>query len=199
MKAIHAHFIKQDPILYSYICKTGELEPIEKDSPDNYFFRLCREIIGQQLSNASSDAIIKRFEALFGNTFPKPSDILPVPHEKLRAVGMSNAKARYVRNLAEAVVNKTIRMHELDDMNDERIIEELTKVKGIGPWTAEMFLIFVLGREDVFSMGDLALRKAIKRLYGFKKEPTNKQTEKIIRTWTPYKTYGSRILWQSLE
>lgn len=199
MNPIHAHFKKNDPILYSFMGKIGALDPIEKERPDKYFFRLCREIIGQQLSSASSDAIIKRFEAYFGNTFPNPSDIFPVPHETLRAIGMSNAKARYVRNLAEAVVKEEIHLHALDDMSDEQVVTELTKVKGIGPWTAEMFLIFVLGRPDVFSFGDLGLKKGMKIVYGLKKDPTEKQIKKIIAPWSPYKTYASRILWQSLE
>jgi DNA-3-methyladenine glycosylase II len=84
-------------------------------------------------------------------------------------------------------------------LTDREVITELIKVKGIGPWTSEMFLMFVLGREDVFSHGDLGLRKGIKKIYGFKKDPTKKQTEKIVSRWSPYKTYASRVLWFSVE
>ena len=84
-------------------------------------------------------------------------------------------------------------------MQDEEVIVELTKVKGIGRWTAEMFLIFTLGREDVFSFGDLGLKKGLMKVYGFKKEPTKKQIEKIVKNWSPYKSFASRILWGSLE
>jgi len=129
----------------------------------------------------------------------QPFDILSMSHGQLRATGMSNAKARYVRNLAEEIVHGDLPISSLDSMTDEEVIDKLTKVKGIGPWTAEMFLMFTLGREDVFSFGDLGLKKAIIKIYGFKKDPARKQIEKIISRWSPYKTYASRILWASLE
>ena len=102
-------------------------------------------------------------------------------------------------NLATRVQKKSIHLAKLPDMSNEDIIDELTKVKGIGPWTAEMFLMFSLGREDVFSYGDLGLRNAIKRLYKFRRDPTRKQMEKIVNTWAPYRTWAARILWRSLE
>lgn len=199
MKKILNHFKKNDPILYSYFCKVKELKPIKKDRPENYFFRLCKEIICQQLSNKAGDAIFNRFQKLFPAGLVQPLDILSISHDRLRATGMSNAKARYVRNLAEEIIHGTSQIFHLDAMYDEEIIKDLTKVKGIGPWTAEMFLMFVLGREDVFSYGDLGLKKGIMKIYGFKKEPTKKQIEKIITKWIPYRTYASLILWASLE
>lgn len=199
MNKILNHFKKNDPILYSYFCKVKILEPIKKDKPHNYFFRLSKEIICQQLSDKSGDAIFFRFKKLFSNSLVSPLDILSISHELLRSVGMSNAKARYIRNLAEKIMHDDLQIHHYDRMADEEVIKDLTKVKGIGPWTAEMFLMFVLGREDVFSFGDLGLKKGIIRIYKFKKEPTEKQIEKIITRWTPYKTYASRIIWASLE
>jgi len=199
MNKIFKHFKKNDLTLYSYFRKAGELEPIKKDTPKNYFYRLCREIIGQQLSDKSSEAILSRFNNLFSRKRPRPEDVISLPHETLRATGMSHAKARYVRNLAEAIVSKDLHIDLLDSMTDKEVVTELTKVKGIGPWTSEMFLMFVLGREDIFSYGDLGLRKGMKKIYGFKKDPTKKQIEKIVSRWSPYKTYASRILWNSLE
>ena len=199
MKKILKHFKKNDPVLYSYFLKIGKLEPIKKDTPGNYFSRLCREIIGQQLSDKSSEAILLRFTKLFSNRRARPSDVISLPHKTLRATGMSHAKARYVRNLAEAIVGGDLSVIRLATLKDEEVVKELVKVKGIGPWTSEMFLMFVLGREDVFSHGDLGLRKGIKKIYGFKKDPTKKQIENIISRWSPYKTYASRVLWQSLE
>lgn len=199
MNNILNHFKKNDAVLYAYFRKVGTLEPIKKDAPKYYFHRLVREIIGQQLSDKSSSAILARFNALFPKTFSKPSDIMKVSHDTLRATGMSHAKAKYVRNLAEAIDRKKLYLSDTDSMTDEDVVAELTKVKGIGPWTAEMFLMFVLAREDVFSFGDLGLRKAMKNIYGFKKDPTKKQMEKIIKRWSPYKTYASRVLWMSLE
>lgn len=198
-KKILNHFKKHDPRLYSYAIKVGELEEIKKDKPENYFFRLSREIICQQLSDKSGAAIFGRFQKLFPNGLVTALDILSISHERLRASGMSHAKARYVRNLAVAIIHGDLPINNLDPMTNEEIIETLTKVKGIGPWTAQMFLMFTLGREDIFSHGDLGLKKGLMKIYKLKKEPTKKEIEKIISKWSPYKTYASRILWASLE
>ena len=199
MDTVLQHFKKNDPILYPYFLKYGVPEPIKKDLPNNYFLRLCRDILGQQLSGKASDAILKRFHSLFSNSQILPSEVLAIPHERLRGAGMSHAKARYVRNIAEAVENGLLPISKIDTMSDEEVIVELTRIKGVGPWTAEMFLIFTLGREDVFSQGDLGLRNAMKKIYPFKKEPTKKQVEKIVRRWSPYRSFASRILWMSLD
>jgi len=199
-KKICKHFQKNDPVLFSYIQKIGDkILPIKKEKPENYFYRLSREIICQQLSGKSGDAIFGRFVKLFPSGLVQPFDILSIPHEKLRGVGMSHAKARYIRNLAEAIVHDSLAIFHLDLMADEDVVDELTKVKGIGRWTAEMFLMFVLGRENVFSFGDLGLKKGLMKVYGFKKEPTRQQMEKIVANWSPYKTYACRIIWSLLE
>jgi len=197
-KKIIDHFKKHDPIIHSYALQV-KLSPIKRDSPNNYFFRLSREIVRQQLSDKAGNAIFGRFQKLFPNGLVTAIDILSISHERLRKSGMSHAKARYVRNLAEAVIHGDLPILHLDLMADEEILKTLTKVKGIGPWTAEMFLMFVLGRENVFSHGDLGLKKGIIKVYRLKKDPTKKQVEKIIKKWSPYKTYASRILWASLE
>lgn len=198
-KKILNHFKKHDPILYSYAIKVGELEVIEKEKPENYFYRLCREIICQQLSDKAGEAIFNRFQKLFLKGLITHDKVLSIPHEHLRASGMSNAKARYVKNLAETIKNGDLPVLKLDSFTNQEILITLTKVKGIGPWTAQMFLMFALGREDIFSHGDLGLRKGIKKVYDMKTDPTKKQIDKIILRWSPYKTYGSRILWASLE
>lgn len=199
IKKILNHFKKKDPILYFYALKINQLEPIKKDRPENYFLRLCKEIICQQLSNKAGDVIFGRFQKLFPNDFVQPLDILSISHERLRASGMSNAKAHYVRNLAEEIIHGTSQIYHLDVMSDEEIIKELTRIKGIGRWTAEMFLIFTLGRENIFSFGDLGLKKGIIKIYNLKREPLKKQIEKIISKWSPYKSYASRVLWASLD
>lgn len=197
-KKILNHFKKHDPLLYSFALKIRKIEVLVKENPKNYFLKLCEEIAGQQLSGASADAIFARFKKLY----PKgvtPKAVLKTIHEKLRLVGMSNAKAKYLKNLAQSVVDDKLALNKLDHLSNEEVIKELTQVKGIGPWTAEMFLMFTLGREDVFSHGDLGLKKGFKKIYGFKKDPSIKTIEKIISQWSPYKTYASRILWASLE
>lgn len=198
-KKILNHFKKNDPTIYSIAIKIGELETIKKDKPENYFYRLCREIICQQLSDKAGESIFNRFKKLFSKELVKASNIISIPHERLRSSGMSHAKARYVRNLAEAIINGNLPILNLDSMTDEEILETLTKVKGIGPWTAQMFLMFTLGRENIFSHGDLGLKKGMMKIYKLKTEPTKNQIEKIISKWSPYKTYASRILWASLE
>ncbi|OGK23165.1 hypothetical protein A2954_00560 [Candidatus Roizmanbacteria bacterium RIFCSPLOWO2_01_FULL_37_12] len=197
-KAIE-HFKKVDAILHSIIEKIESLEKWTKKHPNDYFVELCANIIGQQLSGKAADTIYTRFEKLFVGKKITPDKVLKIPDEKLRGVGMSWSKVKYVKDLAQKVNDKTLILDRLDKMSDIKVINELIKVKGIGPWTAEMFLMFTLGREDVFSHGDLGLRNAIKKLYKFKKEPTKTQIEKIVKKWSPYKTYASRILWRSLE
>ncbi len=197
-KKILNYFKKNDPLLHSVAVKVGVFKVMKKENSKNYFIKLCSEITGQQLSGASADAIFNRFKQLYSKGIT-PKGVLNTSHEKLRAVGMSNAKAKYLKNLAQAVINKLVQLNQLDSLSDSEVIRQLTQVKGIGPWTAEMFLMFTLGREDVFSHGDLGLRKGLKKIYGFKKDPSIKTVEKIIKKWSPYKTYASLILWESLE
>ncbi len=194
-----SHFKISDPVLYAAAVKVGVIEPIKKDNPSNYFSRLCREIICQQLSNKAGETIFGRFKKLFSRRTITARDILPKSPEDLRASGMSNAKARYVRNLAEHVIHGRLRFSKFDSMSDDEIRKELLQVKGIGPWTCEMFLMFVMAREDVFSSGDLGLRKGLMKIYKMKTEPSKKKVEEIAAKWSPYKTYASRILWASLE
>ena len=119
---------------------------------------------------------------MFPNKKITPKNVIKTPHEVLRSVGLSNAKARYIRNIAEAVESKLLRFHDLPLMEDEEVVEHLIQIKGIGRWTAEMFLMFTLGRENVFSHGDLGLRNAMKKLYKFRKEPTRDHIEKIVKS-----------------
>ncbi len=198
-KNIVTHFQSVDPILHAVLEKIPALEDTEKKSSSEYFKNLCEQIISQQLAGKAADAIFKRFEDLFPNRIITVEHILTLNDQDIRDIGASWAKARYIKDLAQKIVNKELLLEKLDELENELVIKELTKVKGIGPWTAEMFLMFTLQREDIFSHGDLGLRNAIKKLYKFKKNPTRKQIEKIAAKWTPYKTYASRILWKSLE
>lgn len=198
-KKIIEHFKKADTILYSAAEKIGQLEKLEKRNHEDYFFALCREIISQQLSDKAAEAIFTRFIKLFSSKKITPETILKKPDIVLRNCGMAWSKVRFIKDLAQKVKDGTLQLKKLKDLDDHLVLQEVTKVKGIGPWTAEMFLMFTLQRNDVFSHGDLGLRKAIKKLYKFKKEPTKKQVEKIVEKWKPYRTYACRILWKSLE
>lgn len=198
-KQIIEHFRKTDELLFSLLMKIGTFEKRVYPKPDGYFSALCGIIIEQQLSGKAADTIFDRFVKLFTGKKITPGNLLKIPDDKLRSSGMSWSKVRFIKDLAKKVKGKTLQLDKLGNLTDNEIITELTKVKGIGPWTAEMFLMFTLGRPDVFSHGDLGLRKAIKNIYRFKKEPTRKQIEKIVSKWSPYRTYASRILWKSLE
>ncbi len=176
-----------------------DLQILKSKKPSQYFPQLCREIIGQQLSGKVARVINKRFTTLFPKGIVSSKHLLSLKDQELRDIGMSWAKVKYVKNLAQAVENKELSFKQFPQMDDQSITNELTKVKGIGPWTAEMFLIFTLGREDVFSKGDLGLRKAIKRLHHFSGKNLEEKTKRIIQKWSPYKSYACLALWKSLD
>ncbi len=196
MRHIRDYFKKYDPKLFAYIEKIelGAFSP-----PRDLFAKLCDSIISQQLSGRAADTIYARLEKLFPKGKITAQGILKLSESKIRSCGTSGAKTRSLKDLALKVADGTIDLDTLGGLTDEEVIVELTKVKGIGPWTAEMFLMFALGREDVFSHGDLGLRKAIQKIYGFKNMPTRSQIERIVKKWSPYRTYASRVLWKSLE
>lgn len=199
-KKVHAHFKKADPVLAAIIDifndSSHELAPRKTT---DYFSHLCDAIVSQQLSEKAGTTIWNRFVLLFPDKKVTPAGVLSLQDETIRAVGSSWSKISYLKNLARDVESGKLDLDTLSDLDDDAVIAELTKVKGIGPWTAEMFLMFALGRPDVFSFGDLGLRNAIKKLYKFKKDPTRKQMEKISKIWSPYRTYACRVLWKSLE
>lgn len=165
---------------------------------ENYFIDLLENIIGQQLSVKVAKVIFGRFIALFKTHTPSAEEILAVSHETYRAQGLSNAKARYIKNIAQTVIDKELLIENFDQMTDEEIKTQLVKIKGIGNWTAEMFLIFSMKRPDVFSLGDLGLRTAIEKLYGIKRDNL-KKIEKLSKTWAPHRTLACRLLWSSLD
>jgi DNA-3-methyladenine glycosylase II len=166
-----------------------------------YYRALVGEIIGQQLSVKAAASIRKRFELLFGDTFPEPEAILQKSVEELRTVGLSQSKANYIRDLAQHITDGKLQFDHLDDLSNEAVILELTDVKGIGEWTAHMFLMFCMGRSDILAYGDLGIRNAIKKLYGLDHAPSPQEVEVIVKNnqWHPYETIACWYLWQSLE
>lgn len=194
-ESIYNHFKTVDPILYSLIAQY-----VWRDLTvaDNHFISLCREIIGQPLAPKAAQAIWLRFIGLTHDQV-QPSIIIDVPEQSLRSIGLSWAKARYIKDLAQKILNEKLHLAKIQQMSDKQVIHELTKVKGIGKWTAEMFLIFSLGREDVFSLGDLGLQRAIQKLYKLKNRPTQRKLLSLSKKWKPYRCYASLILWHSLD
>ncbi|MEM4248546.1 MAG: DNA-3-methyladenine glycosylase 2 family protein [Candidatus Nanoarchaeia archaeon] len=187
-EAVANHFKKTDRILYDVMQKVGPIESLKPRSPDLYFQSLCREIIGQQLNSKVSKTIFKRFTNLFPKQNITPSRVLKLPGKKIRAVGMAWSKVEAIKDLARNTVEGKLDLENLKNLSDDQVTNELTKVKGIGSWTAQMFLMFTLGREDVFSNKDLGLQKAIRKLY--KIEPTPEKLELLAEKWSPYKTYA---------
>lgn len=191
------HLSKNDKVLSQLIKKFGtcNLQP-----HNQYFNSLLRSIIGQQLSVKAAASIYRRFIEYF-NHKPRPEDLLQVEDRILRGFGLSNSKVKYVKDLSQKVISKEINIHRLSNKSDETIIAELTKVKGIGGWTAQMFLIFTLGRPDVLPVTDLGIRKAIMLNYGLKKLPDEKKINKIAveKGWHPYCSIASLYLWKSLD
>lgn len=190
------HFKKVDPILYEVIAR---IEPFQLSQHPNPFIRLTRSIIGQQLSVKAAQTIYSRLENLFENKLIEPSNLIKIPVEDLRGAGISYQKISYLKDLSGKVLQKEIELEKLKDLESEIVISELIKIKGIGRWTAEMYLMFTLGRGDVFSYGDLGLQNAIKKLYSLKKKPTIKQMEKLSKKWAPFRTYAAMTLWRSLD
>lgn len=195
-KKVLEHFRKIDPVMHKAAIKV-DYWTLKKS--ENYFDDLTSSIISQQLSGKVADTIYARFKKLFRKEVVDPGAILKIPDEKIRKVGISWSKVTYIKDLAKKTVEGEIDLTALDKLPDEGVVVELTKIKGVGRWTAEMFLMFSLGREDVFSYGDLGLKKGIIRLYGLSAKPTDDQIRKIESGWSPYRTYASMVLWRSLD
>ena len=186
----------KDPILNKLVRKYGAPDNF-KDRSEFLYEELVESIIGQQLSGKAADTIFKRFLALYKDSiFPRPEELLKTDTEQLRGAGMSYGKSSYIKNIAQAFKDKSLDAKKLKTMSDEDVKKELTKIKGVGNWTAEMILIFTLKREDVFSLGDAGLRRAIKNLYNI-----NKETDilKLSETWKPKRSYACWYLWRSLD
>ncbi|MDO8269448.1 MAG: DNA-3-methyladenine glycosylase [Candidatus Levybacteria bacterium] len=188
------HFKKTDPLLYEL---AESIDPIVLEKSSNHFIRLVRAIVGQQLSVKAASTIFGRFEKLFKKGI-SADQILKLQDDDIRACGISYPKIEYIKDLSEKVRSKELLLDTFEHADETTIIENLTKVKGIGIWSAEMFLMFALARPDVFSVGDLGLKNAMIKLYGIKK-PTNEKLIKLSKKWSPYRTYACRILWQSLD
>ena len=174
-------------------------EPFTLKSHKNICLRLCASIMSQQLSTKVAKVIYHRFLDLFGGEEPSPEQIVVTPFEKLRAIGLSNAKTQYVLNVAKFAIDNNLADKKLKKMSNEEIIELLTQIKGVGKWTVEMLLMFTLGREDVFSVDDYGIQSAMKKIYKLddinKKEMRDKML-KISAKWSPYRTYACLHLWQ---
>ena len=189
--------MRRDPVIATLIRQHGEcgLASAQRTDP---FHALLHAIIAQQLSTKAARTIEGRFSALFeGN--PTPVAVARVSDEQLRAVGFSGQKVKYVRDLCARIVDGSLKLHALDAMTDDDVIQALTSVKGIGRWTAEMFLMFRLHRPDVLPVGDLGIVKAVQRAYKLRTLPSPERLTKIGETWRPYRSVACWYLWASLQ
>ena len=167
-----------------------------------YYQELVESIVSQQLSVKAAATILKRFVDLFaGDGFPAPDQILSKDIEELRSVGLSRQKATYIQDLAVKVIDGTVRFNHLDALTNNEVIAELTQIKGVGVWTVHMFLMFCMGRLDVFPVGDLGIKNGIQRLYGFDEKPTETEMLAIAKqyNWHPYESVASWYIWKSLD
>ncbi len=194
------HLKSVDPILAKIIEQVGPVR-IEIDPEETVFESLATSIIYQQLHGKAAAAILGRFKALFeGTPFPKPEQVLQTPEETLRGTGLSRTKILSMKDLSEKTLSGQLPSRtQAEKLSDEELQNALTQVRGIGPWTAQMLMIFTLGRPDVLPTGDFGVRRGYAAVYKNKKMPTPKQLETAAKIWHPFRSAASWYLWQALE
>ncbi len=197
-----AYLRDRDPILRRIIDEIGPdgLGDPRAGRPDDHYGALVRSIVGQQLSTTAARAIYARLTDRFGGRTPTPVEVLEDDPDELRAAaGLSRAKVAYLRSLAEHVLSGELELERLDALSDEQATEELVAVRGIGEWSAHMFLMFHLQRPDVVAVGDLGIRRAVMLHYGFDELPSAAEVAALAERWRPHRTLACRFLWRSLE
>ncbi len=193
-----------DPTMAALIGRIGKidmetrLERRAEERPADAYGALLRAIVGQQLSTKAARTIYLRVVDLFGGSTPSPEQLLAAEEADLRGAGLSGRKVEYIRDLATHVLDGELELDRLEELDDEAVIAEIVAVRGLGLWTAEMFLMFHLGRPDVLSGGDLGIRKAIQIEYGLAEMPTPQKVIEIGEPWRPHRSLASLYLWESL-
>jgi DNA-3-methyladenine glycosylase II len=195
------HLIAADPVMAEIIGHHGplELDARTRGRPDDAYGALVRSITGQQLSVKAARTIYLRLCALYGDRTPTPEELIATDPDQLRGVGLSYQKAAYLRDLAEKVEDGELDLEHLPQLDDRVVSEMLTAVKGLGQWTADVFMMFHLGRPDVLPVGDLGIRKAAEVAYHLRKLPSPDRLKRLARPWRPYRTLACVYLWESLD
>jgi DNA-3-methyladenine glycosylase II len=191
-----------DPVLRAVIDQVGPdgLDDPRAGRPQDHYGALVRSIVSQQLSTKAARAIYGRLIERFGGRTPTPEEVLADDPEELRvAAGLSHAKILYLRSLAEHVHDRSLELERLDQLPDDEVVAELTAVRGLGLWSAHMFLMFHLQRPDVLALGDLGIRRAVMLRYGLSRLPSAPEIERIAEPWRPHRTLACRFLWRSLD
>jgi DNA-3-methyladenine glycosylase II len=192
---------RQDPVLRRLIDDGGPIDPAtdrRASRPDAYE-ALARAIVGQQLSTRAAGSIWEKLRVAFGGNTPPPAELLAADESVLRGAGLSRAKVGFLRDLARRITEGELDLERLPELPDEDVTAALIEIHGVGRWTAEMFLIFHLGRPDVVSTGDLGIRRAVQRAYGLDELPGPAELERIAEPWRPHRTLACLYLWRSLR
>ena len=197
------HLRAADPVLARLLDEHGapslERDP-RRPAPGDHYAALVRSIVGQQLSVVAARSIYRRLLEHFGGRPPTPEEVLAADPDEMRiAAGLSRAKTAYLRSLAEHVISGELELDRLDDLPDDEVLAKLVAVKGIGAWSAQIFLMFQLERPDVLAVGDLGIRRAVERAYGLDALPTPAELTALAEPWRPFRTAACRILWRSLD
>lgn len=192
------HLMRHDPRLGSLVKQFGACELGAGRKADR-FGGLVRSIVSQQLSVKAADTIHGRVLAALEAERATPDAILAIEEDRLRACGLSRAKIASIRDLATKVSDGSLALDALDALDDEAVIETMTKVRGIGRWSAEMFLMFRLGRPDILPVGDVGVQRAMRMLYGLRKHPSPSRMTELARPWRPYRSVACWYLWRSLD
>ena len=187
---------RKDPTMNKIIKLVGNYTIKKRNDP---FLSLVEAIIYQQLTGKAAESIYRKFLKYCGNSNPDPDKILATSDEAMKSFGLSCRKVEYIKMLSESIKNKSLDIDLFPKMLDEEIVEQLTKMKGIGRWTSEMFLIFCLGRTDVFPVKDLGLRKAIQKWYFNSESVSDMQIKELSLKWKPYRSIATWYLWKSLS
>jgi len=193
--------MRADKVMKRLMEERGPIDPKidRRGSRPDPWEALARAIVGQQLSTLAARSIWEKLVGQFGGELPPPEQLLRKRKQTLRKAGLSNAKVEFIRDLALHVKDGRLDLKGLGKLSDEDVIAELVEVKGVGRWTAEMFLIFHLGRPDVVSVGDLGIRRAVQIAYGMKELPGPEELEKLAEEWRPHRTLACLYLWRSLD
>lgn len=194
--AARRHIMRRDPVMRDIAKAAGPLALQARGQP---YQSLLRAILYQQLAGPAAMAIERRFLAMFGNRIPKPGELAPLSDEQLRTAGISRQKAGYMRSIAEHFADGRLSDRTLMRMSDDDVIEAVTAIKGVGRWTADMLLMFCLGRPDIMPVGDVGVQNGMKLAYGLAAPPKPPEMLEIAEAWRPYRSAGTWYLWRRLE
>ena len=192
---------KADPVMARLVDEHAALvrRELEQERRGDAYGALLRSIVGQQLSTKAAATIYGRMIEIFGGHAPSPRQLLEADPDAIRAAGLSRPKIAYLRDLAVHVEKGALELERLPELPDEDVVAQLTAIKGLGEWTAHMFLMFHLGRPDILPVGDQGIRRAVQAEYRLRKPPDRERLEKLARPWRPHRTLACLLLWSSLD